>query len=352
MDPRLKRNLLFFGIVLLSLALLNYFLLLAESAHAESDIQSYSDTVWYMIVTLTSVGYGDLVPVTTLGRVVGYVYILASLVILGVLISSIASNIMNMIEERKLGFMGTHFENHIVCIGWNDFSRMVVDEVIQAERQVAIVTQNRDEVDLIYDQYGKKDVFVLFTDYHNYESIGKTNPNAASEVFLGFQDDTESLIYIINFKKMYSNPNMVVAIRNHKLRETFIAAGAKHVVARNEIASKLVASYVFEPEVATLNIDLMSSAVSDDDFDNQQYIILNENPYCNTSYLDTFHDMKDKYNVVLLGISKKQTDSYQLLINPGGDIMVEEGDYLIMMVSGKTKQTIEAAFNVKEGKIN
>ena len=252
MDPRLKRNIIFFIIVIICFAILNYILLLAEYNVEGSDIHNYRDTIWYMMVTLTSVGYGDIVPVTTLGRVVGYLYILASLIILGVLISSIASNVMNMIEERKLGFKGTHFSNHIVCIGWNDFSRMVVDEVIQAQRQVAIVTQNKDEVDLIYDQYGKKDVFVLFTDYHNYESLIKTNPNEASEVFLSFEDDTESLIYVINFRKLYSNPNMVVAIRNHKLRETYLAAGVKHVVARNEIASKLVASYVFEPDVADL----------------------------------------------------------------------------------------------------
>lgn len=351
MEPRLKRNIIFISIIIVCLAVFNYILLVAESQHDGSAIKSYKDTIWYMMVTLTSVGYGDIVPVTSVGRAVGYIYILASLLVLGVLISSIASNVMNMIEERKLGFNGTHFCNHIVCIGWNDFSRMVVDEVIKAQRQVAIVTQNKDEVDLIYNQYGKKDVFVLFTDYHNHDSLIKTNPNEASEVFLSFEDDTESLIYIINFKKLYSNPNMVVAIKNHKLRETYLAAGAKHVVARNEIASKLVASYVFEPEVATLNIDLMSSAISDDDFDNQQYIVTEENPYLNKKYIEAFHHLKDKYNVVLLGISKIEEGDYQLHINPKKDFLITKDDYLIMMVSGQTKRLIEEAFQVKEGKI-
>ena len=333
------------------LGFLDYILLIFEKDAASSSIHSYGDALWYMLVTLTSVGYGDIVPVTIPGRAIGYFFILSSLFILGVLISSISSNIIKMIEEKKLGYRGTNFTNHIICIGWNDFSRMVIDEVLHASRKVAIVTDQKDDVDLIYNEYGKEFVFVLYADLHNLDSIQNTNPNLSSEVFLSLKSDTESLIYVINFIKKYPKPDIVVAIENHKLRDTFLTAGVKYVVARNEIASKLVASYVFEPEVAELNIDLMSSAVSGDDFDNQQYLVTKDNPFIGQNYDDTFVKLKLKYNIVLLGIAKLENGKRKLMVNARSDTIIELNDYLIIMVEGKRKSRVEKLFGIKEGKL-
>ncbi len=352
MDSRIRKYTIWGISTIMVFLLLDILLVYVESDAPNTAVHSFGDAFWYMIVTITSVGYGDIVPVTIIGKAIGYFFIFSSLIVLGILISSMSSNISIMIEENKLGFRGTKFTNHIVCIGWNDFSHMVVNEVLQASRRVAIVTNKKDDVALIYELYDKKDVFVLYGDYHNLDSISKTNPNQASEVFLGLNDDTEALIYTINFKKKYPKPNMVVAIENHKLRDTFITAGIRYVVARNEIASKLVASYVFEPDVADLNIDLLGSAVHDDDFDNQQYIVTENNPFLNKNYDDAFVKLKLKYNIVLLGISKHDNEggTKKLIVNARSETVIELNDYLIIMVAGKSKKRVEKLFGVKEGK--
>lgn len=351
LDSRIQKYIVWGIIGIIGFLLLDFLLVVAERGSENASIHNLRDAIWYMLVTLTSVGYGDMVPTTFIGKAIGYFFILSSLIILGVLISSMSSTIFNMIQENKLGYKGTTFENHIVCVGWNEFSRMVVDEVLEAKRNVAIVTDKKDDVDLIYSQYGREHIFVLFADYHNFESLIKTNPNVASEVFFGFDDDTASLIYIIEFLKHYPDPNLVVAIQNHNLKDTFHTAGVKYVVARNEIASKLVASYVFEPDVADLNIDLLSSAAHDEDFDNQQYLVTEKNPYVNKNYDDAFVSLKLKYNIVLLGITKKIDGKQQLIVNARSDTIIELGDYLIIMVGGRVKKRVEKLFGIHEGKI-
>ncbi len=352
MDQRFHKYIIWGSVSIAFLLFLDFVLVYAESNYPNSAVKSFADAFWYMIVTITSVGYGDIVPVSVVGKAIGYVFIFSSLIVLGILISSMSSNISIMIEENKLGFRGTKFTNHIVCIGWSEFNQMVVDEVLQASRKVAIITNRKDDVELIYELYNRKDVFVLYADYNNLDSISKANSNDASEVFLGFQNDTEALIYSINFIKKYPNPNMVVAIENHKLRETFVAAGVKYIVARNEIASKLVASYVFEPDVADLNIELLGSAIHDEDFDNQQYIVTENNPFLNKNYDDVFVKLKLKYNIVLLGISKHDHNggNLKLHVNARSETVIELNDYLIIMVAGKSKKRVEKLFGVKEGK--
>lgn len=352
MDTKRKRFWIISTVITLSfLLLMNLLLVYFEKNHVDSDINSLGDAIWYMLVSLTSVGYGDKVPVSVGGRVIGYFYILASLGVLGVLISSISSNIFTMIEEKKLGYQGSSFEDHIVFIGWNEFNRMVVEEVYSTMRKFAIVTNRKDEIDLIYESYRKKRAFALFADYHNLDIIEKVNPRKASEVFVNFGNDTDTLLYVINFKKKYPEPEIIVSIENSDLKDTFLAAGVKYVIPRNEIASKLVASYIFEPDVAELNQDLLSTAQKAEEFDNQEYKVIDQNPYLNKDYIDAFVDLKLTYDCVLLGLSKVVDNKRVLLTNPSKGVKIELGDHILLMTNGDTKKRIETDFGIFEGRI-
>ena len=55
------------------------------------EFATFGDSVWWAIVTLTTVGYGDIVPVTTGGRFIGVLIMVAGVGILGVLAGSLAS---------------------------------------------------------------------------------------------------------------------------------------------------------------------------------------------------------------------------------------------------------------------
>ena len=46
-------------------------LLAAESTAPEASIRSFGNALWFSLITMTTVGYGDLSPVTPLGRVLG-----------------------------------------------------------------------------------------------------------------------------------------------------------------------------------------------------------------------------------------------------------------------------------------
>ena len=61
-------------------------LLLAESGAPNATIKNVGDALWYSLITLTTVGYGDLSPVTGLGRVLGLIFALCSLGVLTAII--------------------------------------------------------------------------------------------------------------------------------------------------------------------------------------------------------------------------------------------------------------------------
>ena len=76
---------------LLAYLLLVVLLFLAESRSPASSIRTLGDAFWYSLVTLTTVGYGDLVPRTAAGRFIGVLFVCLSIGFLSLLIGSFAA---------------------------------------------------------------------------------------------------------------------------------------------------------------------------------------------------------------------------------------------------------------------
>ena len=344
-----KRLLLGVLIFILVYTFLIYLILHAEANYEGSNIKDLPDAVWYSIVTLTTVGYGDMYPISPEGRLIGYIFLFLSLSFYAILIGQISS-IMNTVQEnRKLGMYGTKFSNHIIMIGWNEFGKAVTDQLTAAGRQVAIVTKEKDNVDIIQEFYKSKEVFVLFSDYSNYEILEKVNIAESSIVFINLKDDTEKLVYILNLKKSYDNLSYVVTLDNANLKSTFQTAGVTYAISKTEISSKLLASYIFEPDVALYSEEIISYPITDEHYDIKQYRVLENNPYAGQYYEKVFFELKKDYNVVLIGIVKNQEGHRELLKNPEDSVKIEVDDYLIMIMNRKGMKKLGRYFKIDEG---
>lgn len=73
-------------------------ILLVETS-PESNIKSAEDAIWWTFETITTVGYGDKFPVTTLGRIIGTIVMVVGVGLFGVLSGYIASLFIG--EKKK-----------------------------------------------------------------------------------------------------------------------------------------------------------------------------------------------------------------------------------------------------------
>jgi voltage-gated potassium channel len=316
-----------------------------EQHFAESNIKSLGDAFWFAIVTLTTVGYGDFYPVTLLGKILSLVLIAGSIGVLGFFIGEITTKFNQYMEKKKNGFWGVDFENHYLIIGWNEFNRQVAEQIFNTGHKIAFVVNSKNDLEIVNDVFPSDNCFCIFADFSNMEAYKKVNLEKSKGVFVNFEEDTETLVFVINLKKNFPEANIVVTCKNPSLKDTFISAGIHHVVAQSLVASKLVASYIFEPHVAILTEDLIATSVSDTEHDIQQYKILETNTFVGEQYINVFSGLKKEFNAVLIGL----VVDGKVIKNPENDYEIKTGNYFILISAGANKKQLEQAFGVKEG---
>jgi voltage-gated potassium channel len=79
----------------------SYLILRFESRNAEANIESAGDALWWALVTVTTVGYGDRYPTTDAGRFLATLLILVGVALLGVLTSYLASAFLSREEQEQ-----------------------------------------------------------------------------------------------------------------------------------------------------------------------------------------------------------------------------------------------------------
>ena len=89
-----------------SIVLLGTFVMYAvESNVPNTKIKTLGDSLWWVIETVTTVGYGDIVPISNLGRTVALFFMFTGILLITIIMSVISTNFyskrMNKEENER-----------------------------------------------------------------------------------------------------------------------------------------------------------------------------------------------------------------------------------------------------------
>jgi voltage-gated potassium channel len=102
-----QRTLSLVGLTSLIMVVLSATLVYAVERNTDGPIQTYVDSLWWAVTTITTVGYGDMYPTTAVGRGVAVFLMLTGITLFGLLTASIAAF---FVEEDVSASKGDRFD--------------------------------------------------------------------------------------------------------------------------------------------------------------------------------------------------------------------------------------------------
>ncbi len=99
---------------------------------ANPDMNTVGDGLWWALVTITTVGFGDITPVTGLGRIIGGVMMVGGMFTLALFAGIVGHSLLHaVLGIREEQFRMSGYVNHIVVCGYEMGSGMLLDVLVE-----------------------------------------------------------------------------------------------------------------------------------------------------------------------------------------------------------------------------
>ncbi len=139
----MKKIRILLGIIIGILAVAGLLTLVEKGAEGAS-ITSFGKALWYMVVTLTTVGYGDMYPVTVCGKILGTVVVLASVGLLGFIFANVIS-FLNKDVKPFLYLKKHKSEDWYVFSEYNKKTAFLIKDIRKSSKGVFICLSSKEE---------------------------------------------------------------------------------------------------------------------------------------------------------------------------------------------------------------
>ncbi len=335
-------------VVILGLALLVF---VAESNSPDTGINTYPKALWYTLVTLSTVGYGDIYPTTTLGKVAGSVTIICSVAFIGYAVGRLGEQVLDNNRRKFLGMNGTSFKHHYLVVGWSELSQIVVSELLAAGFKVALLADSEQHITEIRSVFTDKNLHVAFGQFESAASYERLNLDTASGVILLCNDDTRTLITVLHLREMRADIKITAYIQNARLRKTVESAGVSYVVSPNELIGRMIASATFEPDVGTFLEDVLSTTTGPLDLDVQEYQLPSGHELVGRTFEQAYAILSERCSARLLTYSRRQPDGAWHVarsLEPGQVLAAD--DYVIVLANAASGESVMSYLGVIQGR--
>lgn len=234
---------------------------------ADSGFRTLGDGLWWSVVTLSTVGYGDIVPETAGGKIIG-----AGVVLLGLGFWSLLTGIVtsSLVERaRKKGSMGLDvlgIEDHVVLCGWNENAHQLVRDFrhYHPDRRLLVLSQDSD-----LDVAGYARVHHVLGDPTTNEALDTAGIESAQSVVIlaehgeattSDRADARSVMTCLTVASLVEDAHIVVELRDPRNRVHALNAGANDTVVTESYGGSLLSHSVQSPGISDVYNELFDAA--------------------------------------------------------------------------------------------
>jgi len=287
------------------------------------DQWSWIDSLYMTIITLSTVGYGEVHTLTGAGKIWSILIIIFGVSGIGALIRTLNEEFIQLELFRKNTMMKTisKLKNHYVICGYGRMGAVIAKELQEKHLEFVIIENNEQKVEIIRS----KGMFCVNGDATSEETLQDARVDQAAGVAVVLDTDQDNLFVTMSMKT--TNPDLFILSRcsMEDNQSKLIRAGANKVVNPYTAGGHRMAEILSKPQVED-SISLVSPKHSD------LNLILDEISLKDLTQYDGVliknSNIREEFDVMIVGIIKETGES---IINPSPDTILSNKYTILLM---------------------
>ncbi len=307
-----------------------------ENENNGGQINDLYDAAYWAIVTLSTVGYGDLAPVTPGGRFITMVLILTGLGVLAfftsIIVSAFSEKMHDFQEERLKSTIEKYSQLVIIC-GFGRVGQEISRLLAQKKQDFIVIEQDENLIALAKE----KGYLALQGDASRNAILKQAGIHHNAQSIICTTGDDIINVYI-TLTSHYLNPkvNIIARVNRAENIKKLYQAGAHHIVEPFAIVGLLAAEYIGQP----VAFEAIHGII-----DNEKDVDITAISICSGCFLEgmTLQELNiEQYKLRLIGIVSdnpvhiKRKNRYKLhnqhfYFNPEPNFTLYCGEILILL---------------------
>ena len=227
--------------------------------HADGSI-SFVDVVYFTMVSVTTVGYGDIVPVTRQARLVDAMLVTPIRLFIWLIFIGTAYQLVlqRLIEEFRMRRLQARLQDHVVLVGYGHSGRCAAAELVaRGFDRGRILIVDLDQARL--EHAAEQGYVGILGDASREETLRAAMlPSAHALLVCTDRDDTNVLI-TLTARHVSADVRIVARVEEAENDKLLRQSGASSTVLPSRVGGILMADSVESPHLATYVMDLISA---------------------------------------------------------------------------------------------
>tara|TARA_B110000091_G_scaffold177475_1_gene192792 strand:- start:659 stop:1687 length:1029 start_codon:yes stop_codon:yes gene_type:complete len=302
---------------------------------------SWVDAVYMTVITVTTVGFGEVQPLDPQAKIFTVFLILTSVVIVGYAFKIITEYIISRndiseLKHKKMQKQIDSLSNHIIICGFGRNGKQAAKKLIMHKRSFVVIESNKE----LIEKHQNDTILFVWGNANDDEVLQLAGVDRAECLISALPSDSDNVFVVLSARQMNTNIRIISRASNESSYSKLKLAGANNVILPDKIGGDHMASLVVVPDLLEFIDNL--SIIGNGSINIEE--IAAEELY-DTSEIKTIQDLQLRKNTGCSVIGYK-SESGEYVINPEASQKLAPKSKVIVLGRPEQIQNLNFTYNI------
>jgi voltage-gated potassium channel len=295
---------------------------------------SFVDAIYMTVITVTTVGFGEVKPFTPEEKIFTIFLILTSITVFGYAVSAfseflVSGKLFDHFKHKRVEKQINKLVGHTIVCGYGRNGKQAISKLKNYGKQYVVIEKSR----VLIEKLDLEGVLNVEGDSTTDEFLLKAGILKASNLITALPSDADNLFVVLSARQLNKGCKIISRASKETSYSKLKIAGADNVIMPDKLGGDHMASLVVTPDVIEF-VDRLT--IEGETTANLEEIDVDELPkiYLGKTILDL--DIRKKTGCTVIGLRNPDKD---YIINPEADSILIKGSHLIVL--GRPEQIIK-----------